>query len=87
METTSKSRDKQTPRASVGEKSVASTRSVADASNLGEPAKRRILLVDDDQDMLAVLTTVLEHGGYEIAHAAGLGGELRQRTQHRLGDA
>jgi len=62
MEPTSKSHEK------TGEKHAASQGNTE--ASAGEPTKRRILLVDDDQDMLAILTAVLEDGGYEISHAS-----------------
>ncbi len=54
----------------------------SDANKETEPTKRRILLVDDDNDILGILTQVLEHGGFEVSHALTGKDGLRMAVEH-----
>jgi len=48
------------------------------------PPKRRILLVDDSEEMLEILSLVLEHKGFEVASAASVNDGLKLIAAERF---
>jgi CheY-like chemotaxis protein len=53
------------------QKPVAFDQLLAVIESLVTPGKPRVLLADDDPDVLALLTAVLEHNGFEVLAAQG----------------